>query len=70
MADNHRTMVRLVIIFAAPIMLPWAFISTLCREFGRSLRYAWLEVRAEFDSAKLLWRNGKSVLSSQQGEQK
>jgi hypothetical protein len=62
-SDGTRSLpawiVLTVWIVAAPILLPWAFLSRLGREVAAGLRYAWLDVREEIESARRTWKSSR-----------
>ena len=45
MNTRVKIIARVVLTFALPLFLIWAFFATLVCEIGRAFRYAWLEVR-------------------------
>jgi hypothetical protein len=53
-----RKVARIVVVIAAPFILPWAFFSTLVKEIGRAFHYAYLEVRIEAAELATTWRKG------------
>jgi hypothetical protein len=51
-----RSKRRVLIVIAAIIILPWAFLSTLIRELCDAFYYAWLETMVEFDAMRANWK--------------
>lgn len=49
-------MVRVLLLIAAPVVIVWAFVSTLTREIAMAFVYAWLEVRIEASALAHAWR--------------
>lgn len=47
---------RVIIIVAGPIIVPVAFVIALIREFGRGLRYAYLEAASEVEAMRRGWK--------------
>ncbi|NTB01592.1 hypothetical protein [Agrobacterium tumefaciens] len=51
---------RLFVILVAGAVLPYSFLSALCREIGQAFKSAWLEMLCELPSIRRAWR-AKSI---------
>lgn len=51
---------RLLVILVAAVVLPFSFLSALCRETRYAFKSAWLEMLCEIPSIRRAWR-AKSI---------
>jgi hypothetical protein len=49
---------RAFILLVAPLILPWAYVSTLAKGMVNAFWYARQEVRIELEQMRMAWREG------------
>jgi hypothetical protein len=50
-----RPIPRILIALGFVPIVSWTFFSTLVREIGRAIRYAYLDARIEIEAARQMW---------------